>query len=79
MVLSCFSGVQLFVAPCTAACQASLSMRFPRQEYWSGLLFPPLGNLPNPRTEPASPALAGEFFITSVTWEAQGVHKPFFF
>ena len=34
-----------------------------RQEYWSGLLFPP-GDLPNPGIEPASPALAGGFFTT---------------
>ena len=35
-VLSCFSHVQLFVIPWTVACQASLSMGFSRQEYWSG-------------------------------------------
>ena len=38
---------------------------FPKQEYWSGLPFPPPGNLPAPGTEPmspASPALAGRFF-----------------
>ena len=34
------------------------------QEYWSGLPFPPPGDLPNPRTEPVSPALAGGFLIT---------------
>ena len=34
----------------------ALSVRFPRQEYWSGLPFPPPGNLPNPGIEPASPA-----------------------
>ena len=32
------------------------SLRFSRQECWSGLLFPPSGDLPNPRIEPASPA-----------------------
>jgi len=31
-------------------------MRFPRQEYWSGLSFPSPGDLPNPRIKPASPA-----------------------
>ena len=35
-----------------------------RQEYWSGLPFPPPGDLPNPRFQPASPALAGRFFTT---------------
>ena len=37
--------------------RASLSMGFPRQEYWSGLPFPPRGDLPNPRIKPRSPAL----------------------
>ena len=40
----------------TVAHQASLSMGFSRQEYWSGLPFPPPGNLPNPGIKPASPA-----------------------
>ena len=39
-------------------------MGFPREEYWSRLPFPPLGNLPDPAMEPASPALAGGFFTT---------------
>ena len=39
------SRVQLFVTPWTVACQASLSMGFPRQEYWSGLPFPPPGDV----------------------------------
>ena len=37
-------------------------MAFFRQEHWNGLLFPPPGDLPEPGTEPASPALAGRFF-----------------
>ena len=39
-------------------------MRLPRQEYWTGLLFPSPGGLPNAETEPRSPALAGGFFTT---------------
>ena len=39
-------------------------MGFPRQEYWSGLPFPSLGDLPDPGIEPTSPALAGGFFTT---------------
>ena len=39
-------------------------MRFSRHEYWHGLPFPPLGDLPNPGIEPVSPALAGEFFTS---------------
>ena len=37
-------------------------LEFPRQEYWSGLPFPPPGDLPDPGIEPMSPALAGRFF-----------------
>ena len=48
------------VTPWTVACQAPLSMGFPRQEYWSGLPFPSPGDLPNPRIEPRSPALQVE-------------------
>ena len=48
------SRVQLFVTPWTVVHQASLSMVFSRQEYWSGLPFPSPGDLPNPEIEPAS-------------------------
>ena len=49
-------------------------MGFSGQEYWSELPCPPPGDLPNPGTEPTSimsPALAGEFFTTSASWEAR--------
>ena len=49
------SNVQLFATPWTAACQAPPSMRFSRQEHWSGLPFPPPGDLPIPDIEPAFP------------------------
>ena len=49
------SRVQLFVTLWTIAHQASLSMGFSGQEYWSGLPFPAPGNLPHPGIEPASP------------------------
>ena len=68
-MLSC---VQLFVTPWTVAHQSPLFMGIPREEYWSGLPFPSLGDLPDPGMEPmslASPALAGRFFTTSTTWE----------
>ena len=51
----------LFASPWTVPCRA-LCKGFPRQEYWSGLLFPSPGALPDPGMEPASPALAGGFF-----------------
>ena len=57
--------VQLFETPWTVACQASLSMEFSLQECWSGLPFPPPGDLPDPGFKPTSPAslaLAGRFF-----------------
>jgi len=47
------------VTPWTVAHQAFLWMGFPRQEYWSGLPFPSLGDLPSPGIKPTSPALAG--------------------
>ena len=51
----------------TVANQNSQSMGFPRQEYWSGLPFPPPGDLPYLGTEPEShmsPALTGSFLTT---------------
>ena len=62
------SHVLLFPTPWTVAHQPPLSMRFPGQEYWSGLPFPSRGDLPDPGTEPtslAAPALAGRFFPTA--------------
>ena len=62
------SRVRLFVAPGTVACQAPLFMEFSRQEYWSGLPFPPAGNLPYPgikRPSLASPILTGRFLTTA--------------
>ena len=53
--------------PWTVAHQAPLTMGFSRQEYWSGLLCPPPGDIPHPGIEPRSlmsPALAGGFFTT---------------
>ena len=47
------------MTPLTVAHQAPLSMGFPRQEYWSGLPLPSLGDLPDPGVEPESPALQG--------------------
>ena len=57
----------LFVTLWTAARQAPLSMGFSGQEYWTGLPFFTLGDLPDPGIEllsPASPALASGFFTT---------------
>ena len=54
-LLSRFSHVWLFVTPGAVAHQAPLSMGFSRQEYWSGLLYPPPGDLPDPGIELLSP------------------------
>ena len=54
------------VTSCTVACQASLSMEFSRQEYWSGFPFPSPGDLPNPRIEPGSPALQTDSLPTEL-------------
>ena len=65
VLLSC---VQLFGTPWTVAHQALLFMGFPRQEYWSGLPFPPPRDLPYPGMETESllsDALAGRFFPTA--------------
>ena len=56
----CFSPVRLCATPWTVACQTLLSMELSRQEYWSGLPFPSLGDLPNPVIEPGSPALKAD-------------------
>ena len=63
-VLSC--SVALYDS-WSVARQASLSVGFPRQEYWSGLPFPSPGDLPNPGIETLSPGLAGGFFTTGAT------------
>ena len=65
--------------PWTVAHQASLSMEFSRQEYWSGLALPALGNLPDPGIKPESPSspeLTGAFFTTSTIWEAHCNQSP---
>ena len=54
------SHVQLFAIPWTVVYQPSLSMGFSRQEYWSRLLFPSPGDLPDPEIEPSSPALQAD-------------------
>ena len=65
------SVTSVFAIPWTVAHQAPLSMGFLRQEYWSRWPFPFPGDLPDPETEPTSPALAGRFF----TAEPSGKQK----
>ena len=65
--LSC---VQLFVAPWTVSHQASLSMGFSRQEYWSRLLFPSPGDLPNPGIKPGSLAFQADALPSEPGYES---------
>ena len=57
VVVQSLSRVQLCATPRTVAHQVPLPMGVSRQEYWSGLPFPPPGDLPDPGIEPVSPAL----------------------
>ena len=72
-VLSRFSCVRLFATSWIVTQQDPLSMGFSCQEYWTGLLYPPPGDLPNPGIEPRSllsPTLPSRFFTMSTTWQA---------
>ena len=70
-MLSLFSRAQLFEMLWTVARHAPLSMRFPRQEYWSGLPFPSPGNLLDPEIKTGSPTLQAD----SLPCEPLGKHK----
>ena len=67
--LSYFSRVLLFGTLWTVALQAPLSMGFPRQKYWSGLPFPPPGDLPDPGIKHGSPALQADSSLSEPPWE----------
>ena len=69
MKVKSLSHVRLFVTPWAVAHQASPSMGFSRQEYWSGLPFPSPGDLPDQGIEPRSPALEAD----TLTSEPPGV------
>ena len=58
--------VWLFASTWTVAHKTPLSIGFPRREHWSGLPFPPPGDLRNPGIESMSPALAGRFVTTEI-------------
>ena len=77
------------MTPWTVACQASLSMGFPRQEYWNGLPFLSPGDLPDPGIEAMSPAcqadsllvshlgnLSSDKYLDSYSLEGQTQQKP---
>ena len=66
------------MTPKTVACQAPLSMGFPREEYWSGLPLPSPRDLLDPGIEPTSPASAGGFFTTEPLEKLQEMIELFF-
>ena len=77
MLLCCtLSHVRLFATPWTVAHQGPLSMGFSKQQYCRGLSCPPPGDLPNPETEPASPA-SPAFQADSLPLSHQG--NPLFY
>ena len=66
------SHVQLFATPWTVAYQASPSMGFSRQEYWSGLPFPSPGDLPNPGIDPGSPTSQADSLLSESPGKPKG-------
>ena len=62
------------VTPWTVACQAPLSVEFFRQEYWSGLPFPTLGHLPEPRLTPGFLRIGRWIHYHCTIWEAPDIH-----
>ena len=60
MQVNSFSHIRLFATPWTVAYQAPLSMKFSRQEYWSGLPYPSPGDLPDPGIKPMFPAVQAD-------------------
>ena len=75
-VLSFF---RLFEIPRTIAHQATLSMGFSRQEYWSGLPFSPPGDLPDPGIDPESPELQADSLASEqLIWLLDCIFEYFF-
>ena len=65
MMAACSVVYGSFLTPWTVAHQTSLSLGFSRQEYWSGLPFPPPGDCPSTRMEPAFPLLPVDSLLLS--------------
>ena len=69
---------QSCTTPWTVVCQAPLSMRFPRQEYWSGLPFSPPGDLPSSGLESRSPTLQADGLLTELCGNPPWSSNPLF-
>ena len=81
-VLNHFSFIQLFATLWTVASQLLCPWDSPSENTGVGLPCPPPGDLLDPGIEPVSlmsPALAGRFFTTSITWKASQRHTFYFF
>ena len=76
-VVKSLSHVQLFATPWTVAYEAPPSIGFSRQEYWSGLPFPSLGDLPNPGIEPRSPALYADALLSEPSGKSNLTNSVF--
>ena len=79
LLFSCSVVFDSLVTPWIVACQAPLSMEFPRQEYWSGLLFPSPRDFLNPRIKPTSPTLACGLYATELPWKLGSLSTSFHF
>ena len=75
MKVKSLSHVRLFATPWTVAFQAPPSMELSRQEYWSRLPFPSLGDLLDPGTEPGSPALEADALLSGPPGKGHGREK----
>ena len=74
----CMLSARVSATPWTVVLQAPLPMGFSRQEYWSGLLVPTPGDLPDLGIEPtslASPALARGLFTIRTAWETLEIYN----
>ena len=76
-MLSWFSCVQLFTTLWTVTHQPPLSMKFSRQEYWSGFPFPPSGDRPDPGIKPESPALQTDSLPTEPLGKPYNAYSSF--
>ena len=71
-MLSC-SVVLNFAPPWTIACKSPLSVGFSRQKYWSGLPYPPPGDLPNPGIKPRSPTLQVDSLLSETSGKLKNI------
>ena len=72
------SRVRFFATPWTVVYQAPPSVRFSRQEYWSGLPFPSPGDIPNPGIEPWSPALQADALTSELPGKGNNIQHSIY-